>query len=101
MVVASQLIDHPPAGVGQDLEAGAWLGLAGAGLLLLGAFMSRTGISLAVDPARSAAQGPAASPQAGAGAPPGDRETSGPPASSTTARGLEQTAPLPPEERRL
>ena len=37
VVVLSQLINHPPAGIGDDVETGLWLGLAGAALMLAGA----------------------------------------------------------------
>lgn len=49
VIVVSQAINHPPAGLGQDADTGLWLGLAGAGLLALGALLSTTRISLAVN----------------------------------------------------
>jgi hypothetical protein len=49
VIVASQLVNHPPAGVDRETEVGLWLGLAGAGLLLAGAALATARISLAVD----------------------------------------------------
>jgi hypothetical protein len=50
VVVFSQLVNKPPAVAGSDagLETGAWLGLAGAALLLAGALMSVARVSLAL-----------------------------------------------------
>ena len=50
VVVASQLINHPPVGIGRDLETGAWLGLAGAALMVAGAILSTARIAIAVEP---------------------------------------------------
>lgn len=48
VVVASQLIDPPPAVVEGDLEAGAWLALAATLLLVAGALLSFSRVRLAV-----------------------------------------------------
>jgi hypothetical protein len=48
-VVAVQLIDPPPAARTDTLEAGAWLALAGATLMAMGAAMSAASISITVD----------------------------------------------------
>jgi hypothetical protein len=48
VVVVAQLIDPPPAAAEQDLELGAWLGLAGATLMAAGAVLSFTKVSFAV-----------------------------------------------------
>jgi hypothetical protein len=56
VVVASQLINHPPIGIDRDPETGAWLGLAAAGLMLAGAILSTARIAIAVEP-RSRAGG--------------------------------------------
>ncbi len=62
VVVVSQLVNHPPAGIGDDVETGLWLGLAGAALMLAGAILSTARIAIAVEPRRSGASPPAASP---------------------------------------
>lgn len=49
VIVASQAINHPPAAVGEDADTGLWLALAGAALLALGAVLSTSRISLAVN----------------------------------------------------
>ena len=50
LVVFSQLVNDPPrvAGFDPELEIGAWLGLAGAAILLAGALMSVARVSLAL-----------------------------------------------------
>jgi hypothetical protein len=52
VVVVSQLINHPPAGVDRDPKIGLWLALGGAALLLLGSTLAAARISLAVDVSR-------------------------------------------------
>ena len=51
VLTASQLINEPPAVTFADLElqTGAWLALAGAALLLAGAFMSVARVSFSVE----------------------------------------------------
>ena len=49
VVVASQLIQPPPAGQGADREIGAWLGLVGALGLLTGAALTAAKIAVTVD----------------------------------------------------
>jgi hypothetical protein len=51
VLTASQLIDEPPAVAlsNFELETGAWLALAGAALLLAGAFMSVARVSFNVE----------------------------------------------------
>ncbi len=66
VVVASQLINHPPIGIDRDPETGAWLGLAGAALMLAGAILSTARIAIAVEPRHQTggdAAGAAAPPQ--------------------------------------
>ncbi len=102
VLVVSQAINHPPAAVGRDPETGLWLGLGGAALLALGALLSVTRISFAVDvegrepggrgaaPASETAAGSAAgAPARRAGEPPLPRG------------GETETNPLgvPPQER--
>jgi len=50
VVVFSQLVNDPPrvAGLDPELETGAWLALAGAAVMLAGAFMSVARVSLAL-----------------------------------------------------
>lgn len=67
VVVLSQLVNHPPAGIGRDVETGLWLGLAGAALMLVGAILATARIAIAVEPRRPAAKPPAAP------APPADK----------------------------
>jgi hypothetical protein len=75
VVVVSQLVNHPPAGIGDDVETGLWLGLAGAALMLAGAILSTARIAIAVEPrARaSAASPPPAAPAPAASTPPPDQ----------------------------
>jgi hypothetical protein len=69
VIVGTQLLNPPPA-AGEDasVEAGAWLALAGAALLLAGAIMSFARISLAVSPRDDL---PAPTPGSGTGDPAG------------------------------
>ncbi len=63
VVVASQLINHPPIGLERDVKTGAWLALGGAALMVAGAVLSTARIAIAVEPReRSAAAPPAAAP---------------------------------------
>jgi hypothetical protein len=65
VIVLSQLINHPPAGIDRDVETGLWLGLGGAFLMLLGAVLSTARIAIAVEPRnRGAAAPPPAPPPA-------------------------------------
>ncbi len=50
VLVASQLIDHPPAAQGGEIEAGAWIALLGTLLMFLGGLLSRVRVSLAMNP---------------------------------------------------
>ena len=68
VVVLSQLINHPPAGIERDVETGLWLGLAGAALMLAGAILSTARIAIAVEPRR-----PAAAPERPSSPPPADQ----------------------------
>lgn len=63
VVVASQLINHPPAVNGGEFDpkAGAWLGLSGGALILAGAVMSVARVSFSVE-RREATAGAAAPP---------------------------------------
>jgi len=48
VIVASQIIDAPPAAVGQDPETGAWLALGSALLMCLGALLTFGRVHLAL-----------------------------------------------------
>jgi hypothetical protein len=55
VIVVTQIINDPPAvagGGGPDKELGIWLALAGAGLMVAGALLATTHISLAVEARR-------------------------------------------------
>jgi len=65
VVVVSQLVNQPPAVLDEDPQVGAWLALGGASLMLAGALMSRTGISLALDVERPGGYGRAAEARPG------------------------------------
>jgi hypothetical protein len=62
VIVASQLINHPPLGIPRDLETGAWLGLSGAALMVAGAILSAARIAIAVEPRSRATSTPAPPP---------------------------------------
>ena len=64
LVVLSQLINHPPAGIERDVQTGLWLGLGGAALMLVGAVLSTARIAIAVEPRRGASPAAASSPPA-------------------------------------
>jgi hypothetical protein len=59
VIVVTQVINDPPAvagGGGPDKEIGIWLALAGAGLMVAGALLATTHISLAVEARRRDAE---------------------------------------------
>jgi hypothetical protein len=58
VVVASQLLNHPPIGIDRDPETGAWLGLGGAALMVAGAILSTARIAIAVEPRSRAGEEP-------------------------------------------
>jgi hypothetical protein len=68
LIVLSQVLNHPPAAIGRDAEAGQWLALAGAALIAAGGVLGVTRISLAVNVDRRA--GGEAEPEEPAAAPP-------------------------------
>lgn len=51
-IVAVQLLNHPPAAVGHELDPGAWLGLVGALAMTLGAALAegRVPVGMGVEP---------------------------------------------------
>jgi hypothetical protein len=50
VIVLSQLINHPPAGIDLDEGTGLWLGLGGSVLMLAGAVLSTARIAISVEP---------------------------------------------------
>jgi hypothetical protein len=50
LIVLSQLINHPPAGIDLDEGTGLWLGLGGSALMLAGAILSTARIAISVEP---------------------------------------------------
>lgn len=60
-LVVSQIVNHPPAVNGGELEAeiGAWLALAAAALILAGALMSIARVSFSIERRESAPPPPA------------------------------------------
>jgi len=76
VIVASQLINHPPLGIPRDLETGAWLGLGAAALMVAGAILSAARIAIAVEPRSRAAASPA--PGSPSSPPPGPRADEAP-----------------------
>jgi hypothetical protein len=81
VVVLSQLVNHPPAGIGRDVESGLWLGLAGAALMLAGAILSTARIAIAVEPRPRVTSAPAPPTSE----PPSEAPTPAPPASARPA----------------
>lgn len=74
VIVLSQILNHPPAGVDRDPELGIWLALAASALMVLGSILSTARISLALDvERRDAAEAPAASEEPPPPAQPGPR----------------------------
>lgn len=70
VVVASQLINHPPVGLDRDTEMGAWLALGGSLPMLVGGALSVARVSLAVNVAERPAHAPPPAAPAPAPAPP-------------------------------
>jgi hypothetical protein len=71
LIVLSQLVNHPPAGIGDDEETGLWLGLGGAALMMAGAILSTARIAIAVEPRTRASA--ASTPPAGSAPPAGSK----------------------------
>jgi hypothetical protein len=62
VIVASQLIEPPPAALHAGIGDGGWLGLVGAGLMAVGAAMAESGVRLSIDRGGPRSAGPAAGP---------------------------------------
>jgi hypothetical protein len=95
VLVAVNLIDVPPAATGASLEPGAWIGLAGSALMLIGGILSVTRISLVVTmtPRESPAEEEEEEEDVLDDPPPFDV--------GTEAIGAEDTQTLPAEDERL
>jgi hypothetical protein len=52
VIVLTQLINHPPAGIHLDEATGLWLGLGGSALMLAGAVLSTARVAISVEPRR-------------------------------------------------
>lgn len=48
VLVVATLINHPPAAVGRSLDTGAWIGLAGAVLMTVGALLGVGRVSVVI-----------------------------------------------------
>lgn len=94
LIVVSQVVNHPPAAVGRDPEAGQWLGLAGAALIAAGGVLGVTRISLAVNVDRRAAGA-----DEGAGSPVAAADKPSPPAEARAAEPEVQDELYPEPER--
>lgn len=62
VVVASQLVNHPPVGLDRGTELGAWLGLGGSIPMLIGGAISVARVSFAVNVAERPAPPPPPAP---------------------------------------
>jgi hypothetical protein len=95
VIVVSQLINHPPAAQGAGVQSGAWLGLAGSGLMAAGGLLALAGVSLSlsVSPRHTSREAERAEP-----APPPRRGPS--PASEAAAVEPEVQDELYPEQER-
>lgn len=101
VLVLSQVINHPPAAVGEDADTGLWLGLGGAGLMALGGLLSVTRISFAVDVTDREAGRPVGPPASEEAPPPAAGRPPRPVAEPPARRGETETTPLdaPPRDR--
>jgi hypothetical protein len=70
IIVLTQLINHPPAGVDLEEGTGLWLGLAGSALMLLGAVLSTARLAISVEPRGGGAKVVTGAPEPGEAAPP-------------------------------
>jgi hypothetical protein len=97
-IVASQLINHPPAADGADKLTGAWLALAASAVMALGWLLSRVRFALVSEEPRRAAPVPPAREPSGdtaVAAPPGTPLTA--PAETSATRKLPETGRTSPD----
>ena len=92
LLVLSQVVNHPPAAVGEDALSGQWLALGGAALMASGAVLDAARISFAMNVSardRSARRERSSPAPAGAAAPPGATAGSDEPPPYEEARAAE------------
>ena len=89
VIVVGALLNHPPAALGEEPDEGAWLALAGALALLVGALLSLARITFAV----SFDERDGVRPGAGSGAAPA--QPTAPTAPTQRDPGATPTAPTP------
>jgi len=101
VLVVAALLNHPPAAIGQSIQEGGWIALAGALLMTIGALLGFARIALVVAPreqapgATSARPGPGGTVAEAPGAP-----AAHPPAPAPGAVQAEPpTQTLPPDPR--
>jgi hypothetical protein len=84
VLVASQLINHPPAALDSRIEGGAWVALVGALLMLAGGLAVRAGVIITIKPPEQqvATPDPAAAPP-----PRADVDPPGAPRQAAASRG--------------
>lgn len=102
-IVASQLINHPPAADGADKLTGAWLALAGAAVMALGSLLSRVRFALVTDePSRPGPVPPAREPSGDTSVAtgPGTPGTPAPAPAPAEPADTSATRKLPPETGR-
>jgi peptidoglycan/LPS O-acetylase OafA/YrhL len=104
VLVAAALLNHPPAAVGRSLDTGAWIGLAGAVLMSVGALLGFGRVSVVIT--RGAADRRTRGGASPPAPPPPVAEPEADPAAPTRPLGFEerpgaetQTQPLRPEDR--
>jgi hypothetical protein len=90
IIVAASLIQKPPAATHASIEVGAWLGLAGALLMVVGGVLSTARVSLVISRTPTGAGPPESRPPVGPATPP---PTEPEPGTSETA-----TRPLPDQD---
>lgn len=92
VIVASQLIDHPPVGIDRSTELGAWLGFGGTIAMLVGGVIAVARVSLAVNVSDRGG-----TPPAGTSVPP-PAPASPPPGGATPPHGDPVVPPAPGPE---
>lgn len=108
LLVLLALVNHPPAAVGQPLDTGIWLALAGALLIAVGAALdiARISFTLTFTPREREAR---AARDRGVGSPPGPAPPPPPDPASDPTRPFDhgdrpgsdpETRRLPPDDRR-